>query len=277
MTGTPQTLNDYYERINRVLQFINNHIGDELTLEKLSEISCYSTFHFHRIMKAYLGESVGAYVQRLRLGASANLLRMTSIPVSDIAYKVGYQNPSSFNKAFRKRFGISPSEFRNDIHAELPFDHVKPKKISMKGVSLQPTFVNLKDTKVIYYSALGSYHKSAKEAWDGVCNFAGRNLLFDGKSQFIGISHDDPKVTEPNKCRYEACITINSDVKPQGKVGVKTISYSQFIGAYDYIFGKWIPENSFELRDEPCFEKYINSPDQVEEKDLVTEIYIPLS
>ncbi len=112
--------------------------------------------------------------------------------------------------------------------------------------------------------------------------------MFGFKTDFIGISHDDPSVTEPGKCRYDACIAVTKDVKPGGEIGVKEInggkyaifthkgSYEKFSDSYGYIYGKWIPENGHELRDSPCFEKYLNSPDKTKPGKLVTEIYIPI-
>lgn len=287
--GNGVTIKEHHERVNRVLQFIQNHLDENLDLISLSEMSCYSPFHFHRIMRAYLGESLGVYIQRARLGAAVHLLKLSNVPVSEVALKVGYDTPSSFNKAFRKRFGFSPTYFRENQNVELPFDHVKLKETSMEGISMKPTFVSLPDQKVIYVSAIGPYNKSAKEAWDAVCAFAGRNHLFGANSQFYGLSYDDPTVTEPDKCRYEACLTVPTEVKPNGKVGYKVIAGGKFavflvkgphtklISAYNYIYGTWVIESKVELGDAVCMEKYLNSPSEVKPQDLLTEIYVPMA
>ena len=104
----------YYERINKVIQYIDNNLGENLDMEKLAEIGNYSSFHFHRIMRAYLGESPGAYIVRRRLESSTNLLRYSEMQIADIAFKVGYENPASFNKAFKKRYAVSPVEYRKN-------------------------------------------------------------------------------------------------------------------------------------------------------------------
>ncbi|RPH34014.1 MAG: AraC family transcriptional regulator [Bacteroidales bacterium] len=289
MTGSEQTLKSYYERINVVMQYIHNHLDEKLDLDYLASLSFYSPFHFHRIMRAYLGESLGSHIQRTRVGFAAQFLRVTDMPIAEIALKAGYDTPASFNKAFRKRFGISPRKFREDKDYQLPFYEPIKHQISMENLTKQPEIRVINDFKVIYVTAIGAYgDHNTESAWKTVCDFAGQKNIFGPNAEFLGISYDDPKITEPERCRYEACITIKSDVRPDGKVGVKTISggrYAVFklVGpftllapSYDYIFGHWMPENGAELRDEPGFEKYLKSPDSTPPDELETEIWVPI-
>ncbi len=289
MTGTEQTLKTYHERINVVIQYIHNHIGNRLDLDYLASISCYSTFHFHRIMRAYLGESIGAYLQRTRLGVAAQLLRVTDLQVAEIALKVGYDSQGSFNKVFKRRFGITPVQFRNDRGFQLPFREPLKEKITMKNLTLVPEYRTTTDLKVIYVTAIGAYgDHNTENAWKTVCGFAGKKHLFGPDTQFLGVSYDDPSVTEPEKCRYEACVTVKLDVKPEGKVGFKTIKggkyavfklvgpYTLLAPSYQYIYGEWAPGNNVELRDDPGYEKYINTADSTPHEKLITEIWVPV-
>ncbi len=130
--------------------------------------------------------------------------------------------------------------------------------------------------------------QGTEDAWNKVCEFAEKKKLFGYKTSFIGISHDDPEVTESEKLRYDACVTISKDVKPEGEVGVKTVEggkyamflhkgpYSGFQDLYNYIYGVWLQESGVELREQPCFEKYLNSPDKTKPENLKTEVYIPI-
>lgn len=283
-----ETKKHYYERINKVVDYINNHLDENLDLNNLAVKGCYSTFHFQRIMRAYLGESPGAYIVRLRLETSAHLLRASDKPVNEIASSVGYENPSSYNKAFKKRFDISPLEYRENKTMQIKITANNLKTDIMENLDLKPKIKELKEKKVIYAQALGPYSESAKKTWDAVCLFAKKNRLFGFKTEFIGISHDDPDVTEQEKLRYDACLTISREVKTEGEIGVKNISggkyaifthkgpYEKFSDSYRYIYGKWIPENNIGLREAPCYEKYLNSPDKVKPEKLLTKIFIPI-
>lgn len=82
------TTQEYHQCVNRVVEYINNHLGEEIDLERLAEISHFSPYHFHRIMKAFLGEPLGAFIVRTRIETAARLLRYSTMPVSDIAYQM---------------------------------------------------------------------------------------------------------------------------------------------------------------------------------------------
>ena len=289
MSHKQTTTKHYNERINKVLHYIQTHLDEKLDLDKLASISAISPFHFHRIMRAHLNETVMSYVIRVRLETAVNLLWHTGLSITDVAYKVGYDVPSSFNKAFKKRFGQSPGEFRDNNGKNSTIDYLKTDEKMKKTIELKATIKTIDPKQVIYVSSIGPYDgKGTENAWKKVCNFAGRKGLFGKSNEFIGISHDDPKVTDPKKLRYDACVTIKGDVKPEGEVGVRTIQggryavflhegpYTEFENTYDYIYGEWLPSSGEELRDDPCFELYLNSPDDTRPENLKTEIYLPL-
>lgn len=286
MTGKESTIRDYHKRINKVLVYVNEHMDEKMELEKLACISSFSTFHFHRIMRAYLNESLGSFLLRLRLDKAAGLLEYTSLSPSEVAWKVGYEVPSSFNKAFKKRFGLSPGEYRNG--QRLKFQTSELIIQNTNNMDIKPKIKELKPCKVIYVTARGAYNESAKEAWDKICSFAGKNKLFGFSTEMIGISHDDPNITESDKLRYDACIRIKKEIDPAGEVGVKEIAggryaifkhkgpYEKLSDTYNAIYRVWLPGSGESLRDAPCFEKYLNNPDKTKPEQLLTEIHLPI-
>ena len=141
------TVKDYFERINKVLEYVNNNMDEKLDLKKLAEISNFSEYHFHRIMRAYLNESLGSYLIRLRLDTAARLLRYSDESIQDITYKTGYEIPSSLNKAFKKRFNVSPKEFRDSQGFFRPDGtFIKPYKKD-SNMNLKPKIKELKEKK----------------------------------------------------------------------------------------------------------------------------------
>jgi len=288
MASKAVTNQDYHQRVNKVLHYIHTHLDEKLDINHLAGISNFSPFHFHRIMRAHLKESLMAYVTRLRLDQSATLILHSGLSISDIAYKVGYDVPSSFNKAFKKRFGVVPSEYAGKYEKVAAVRYLKMEQ-KMETKNLKPKIKELEPVKVIYVNSIGAYEdKGTEDAWNKVCKFAEQNRFFDRHTAFIGISHDDPKVTEADKLRYDACVVVDKDVQPEGEVGVKIIKggkyaifmhngpYENFKHSYDQIFGRWLPASSEELRDAPCLEKYLNSPNDTKPEKLKTEILVPL-
>jgi AraC family transcriptional regulator len=106
-------LQNYHARMQRVLDHIDRHLDDDLDLDALSSVAAYSKYHFHRQFTATFGLSVHRYIQLARMKrASYRLAYRDAQSVTDIAMDAGYDAPDAFARAFRQRFGQSPSSFR---------------------------------------------------------------------------------------------------------------------------------------------------------------------
>ncbi|MCF8370457.1 MAG: AraC family transcriptional regulator [Bacteroidales bacterium] len=286
MNVKPSTYKDYQERINKVLLYINEHLDEKLDLEQLASVSNFSIFHFHRIMRAHIHEPLASYISRLRLENAARLLKFSDDSITDIAFQIGYESAASFTKAFKKRFSIAPTEYRG---SEIIKGEYLSEEEFESNFSIQPKIKSIAHIKVIFIRSMDDYNsESTGLAWKDLFLFAKEKKLFGWKTEMIGIGHDDPNITETNLCRYDACITISKEVKPEGRVGVQAIEggkyavfkykgpYQRLGAVYNTIFGKWYPESGLELRDFPVFEKYINNPEKTNPEKLLTEIWVPV-
>ncbi len=288
MNKKEQTLKDYHERINKVLIYINDNLGEKMELEKLASVSNFSVFHFHRIMRAHLNESLGSFIVRLRIDSAARLIEFSNDSLTEIAYKVGYEMPSSFNKAFKKRFALSPNEFRQKQKEKLKLDYIEMNKIQ-DNLDLEPRISEENPRKIVFCQSIGEYSgEGTGKAWEKVWEFIKKYNLFNTKMEYFGIGYDDPNVTETEKCRYDACVTVEKEVKAEGGIAYRVMkgglyavfsykgSYSKLAGVYNSIFRNWLPSSGYSLRDVPSFEKYINNPFDTKKEELLTEIYIPV-
>jgi len=100
------------KRVQPALAFAANHLDGDLSLSTLAEHTGLSRFHLHREFSAALGETPKQLTLRLRLGRAAALLVGGGDSVLDIAIACGFQSHEVFCRAFRRRFGISPSAYR---------------------------------------------------------------------------------------------------------------------------------------------------------------------
>lgn len=153
---------------------------------------------------------------------------------------------------------------------------------------LKPEIRTRQEARCVFVRRTGRYEESAQDAWSAVCGFAFPRGLVGPGSQMVGISHDDPSITAEGKLRYDACITVDREVAPEGEVGVATIAggkyavfthrgpYQRLSDSYREIYGAWIPSSGVKLRDVPGLEIYLNSPDQVKSEELLTEICVPI-
>lgn len=106
-------MNYYEQNIIRVCDYINQNLDDDLTLDRLSAVSGFSKYHFHRVFSAYTGLNLIKFIQMSRLKrASFRLVFKADIKIIDIAFEAGFESAEAFSRAFKREFGQSPSEFR---------------------------------------------------------------------------------------------------------------------------------------------------------------------
>src|SRR5450631_1318194 len=112
--ASESTRREYAARMNRVVDHIQKHLGHELDLEQLAAIACFSPFHFHRLFRTWMGETLQSFVHRLRLDrAAAELVFDLPKSITAIALDCGFSGSSAFARAFKEAFGVSATEWRN--------------------------------------------------------------------------------------------------------------------------------------------------------------------
>src|SRR5689334_20842577 len=111
----PDTRQTYQQRILDVLVHVQRHLDQELSLDELARVAHFSPYHFHRIFRAMVGESVKEHVRRLRLERAASRLKRTDQPIVRIALDAGYEAHESFTRAFGEMFGVPPARYR-ELH-----------------------------------------------------------------------------------------------------------------------------------------------------------------
>src|SRR6186713_1531115 len=109
MTKSP---NDYPERIQRVVDYLAEHLDDSLTLEAIARVAYFSPYHFHRIYRGLRGETVNDTVRRLRLQRSAIDLLDRDLGIDRVATRAGYSSQAAFTRAFRAEYGEPPARYR---------------------------------------------------------------------------------------------------------------------------------------------------------------------
>ncbi len=284
------TIDDYSERLNRVLKYILDNAECSMSLEELAAIACFSPFHFHRIFSAYTGETVGSYIRRIRLDKAAFRLCNSKATVTDIALAAGYDTPAAFSRAFREQYGRTPSDYkRAGERIYLKQDVIITAPTGRRGKNVDVKILEIEEQNVLFARKTGRYDLAAEAAWQALMSFAYPRKLMKKETRMIGIGHDNPEITAEDKIRYDACITIDSNITPEGEIGIQAIagglyavclhkgSYSGLSATYNAIFSDWLPASGKTLRNAPCWEVYLNrDPRRTKPENLRTEIYIPI-
>jgi AraC family transcriptional regulator len=289
------TKNGYRARMKRVFDYINAHLHEELSVEKLSRVAHFSKHHFHRQFSAYTGVSVYKFIQLVRLRrASYQLAFRKHNRIIDIALNAGFENPESFSHAFKKLFGQTPSQFRNK--AEWQPWHEKyqclnngaRQQVNTKNQDMHVNVVEFKATKVAVLEHRGA-PDLINESVQTFIDWRKQNKLSPQVSETYNIVYDDPATTEPEKFRVDICASIHADVQansygvitkviPGGRCAVlRHTGPDDDIGAgFHFLYATWLPESGEELGDFPCFLYRVNLFPDVPEHELITDIYVPL-
>jgi AraC family transcriptional regulator len=267
---------EYDRRMHAVVDYIDRHLDEDLDLATLAGVAHFSDFHFHRLFRALTGEVLGDYLRRRRLEVAA--LRMRSqlqVPVLQIALGVGFGSAEAFARAFRSRFGCSPTQWRNSKRDQVTrkADQASKKMKGKTGDSTHEEFamsvklIDREPVRVAYLRHTGPYGPEIGTFWmKTVAPWMETNNLF-GRERF-GISLDDPTVTKTAQCRYDACVqspdgemltgTPNHKVIPGGKYACMPFegTSAQIGAAWDSLLRDWLPRSSLQLDARPFFEHY---------------------
>ena len=99
----------HIQSMDRAIDYIQQHLAEKLPIKTLANVACFSDFHFQRLFKAYTGEAVQKYINRLRLEKAAEALRARpDQSITQIALSSGFATSAAFAKAFQQRFLMSP-------------------------------------------------------------------------------------------------------------------------------------------------------------------------
>jgi len=101
--------------IRRAKEFINEHQTEDLTLTQVARAVNTSTFYFCKMFKKATGINFTDYLSRVRIEKSKNLLLNPNLRISEIAFEVGFQSLTHFNRVFKKVLGQSPTEYRAKV------------------------------------------------------------------------------------------------------------------------------------------------------------------
>lgn len=295
---------EYLRRIHAVQDYVEAYPDASLDLAVLAGVAGFSKYHFHRIFRAVMKETLLQYVTRVKLARAAAYLRHTPhIPVTDIAYHYGFSDSASFSRSFKAYFGVSPSAFRRQNSKICKDGSLLPSytrdephlKIGRDTMNLQAMNVNMQtlDLRVIYARYTGRYRElstAIPKMLQRLYGFAMKERLLDPvQTKILSAYHDNPDLTDDQKLRTSICISIRKDAKvpESGDIGVMDISGQYAVGhfelmmeeygdAWQYMYGEWLPASGYQPRDTFPFEVYLSDPSQNPGGKQLLDICIPV-
>lgn len=300
--------NEYLNRIQASVQYIQDNSSERITLDELAEHSHFSKFHFSRIFTSIIGITPIAYVNKVRLHNALSYLINTDRKILDISQLCGFESVATFNSAFKKHFNKTPSEVRgsdrsknsnnllilSNMQEELSippkYDEYRRTNTFLRRIwDMNVSLKELPSYEVAYVRHIGSY-LDTHMAWNTLGVWASTHGLTPMSQYFIGISLDDPETVNEAECRYDACVTLPEgfDKSDDSVVQFKTVQGGKYASyqfydkvdklalAYQSLFGNWLPDSGYDVDDRPCLEFVMNDPSQDAEGKCKVDLYIPI-
>lgn len=256
--------------INKAINYIFEHIDEDITVEDVANHCSYSRYHLTRMFKEDTDEALYQFIKRVRLERSAWRLKVEKEKsITEIGGEYGYSS-SNFATAFKRQLSISPADFRKvseQMVEECSFSHGIT--LGELEVTEEPITVEYLDRfTVIYERKRGNYHNLAEE-W---CRFIEKYERFATKDTlYLECTIDDPSITDENNCMYELCQTISkADSATAEQAGILTHDFEggkyavyhfkgfpQFLFmVYQEIFCRWLSKTGNQLAERPIFDIY---------------------
>ena len=280
-------------QIGRAQRYIRMHLDEAFSIAQLAREAGSSPFHFARLFQAFVGETPFEFIRRIRLMTALQMLREDAeASVTEIALCIGYETPAAFNKALRKAIRMTPSDFRKAGQAKqdaLIQALSEPKRL--KEVYLQMTTeydaIHRDLTHYVFLEQHGPFAEIAPPLWGDLMPMLPplRSLI----CEFLGLSGVDPAESGEKTMIYQAGVALSEKpaelpakmqyrAVPAGRYArfLLTGPYTQIWSAFDQIF-KTLAERGVALRPECCIENYLNDPQNTPEKDLKTELLVPIA
>ena len=292
-------------RLNTAIAFIEENLAEKLSLEIIAEKAHFSPFHFHRLFKLVVGETLHNFINRKRIEKSAAyLLHQKEKNITQIAEAVGYQNLSAFSKSFKKFYGISPNKFKEESPDKYSKISKTESKIGKVNVTFEQYICNVNDAlnwlkmktnpeikKTPRLDLAYIAHKGKIEAIGSIYNklvkWATPKGLINEQTRMVTIYHDSPKITDPNNLRMSACLVLNDPIELNGEVNLRILSPTkcivsrleitpfEFQQAWESSFA-FMVENGYKKSEVDPFEIYYNNAAEHPENKFNVDLCIPI-
>ncbi|WP_257350907.1 AraC family transcriptional regulator [Pseudalkalibacillus decolorationis] len=283
----------WIESLQKAIDYMEEHLLDDLTIENISKQANSSVFHFQRTFAILTDISVGDYIRRRRLTLAAHELSRTNCKIIDLAFKYGYDTPEAFSKAFRRQHGVSPSGARK-YNGKLKSYNRLVIQVSLKGADPMQYKVVEKDGFQIVgikreFSLCNEENLvGIPKMWSEVTTDGTSDILIKSNNDqlkgLLGVCVDKSDSKSEHMDYWIA--TAHDGDTPVGllKLDIPASKWAIFEvhgpmpdampKVWKQIFSEWFPSSGYEFAGTPELEVYTDG--DVSAPDYYSEIWIPV-
>lgn len=283
----------WIESLQKAIDYMEEHLLDEITMEDIASQANASPFHFQRTFSVLTDISVGEYLRRRRLTVAAHELCSTNTKIIDLALKYGYDTPEAFTKAFRRQHGISPSEARKYAGKLKSYSRLGI-QVSLKGAEpMQYKVVEHESFEVMGVKQVFSYSNGENlsgipKMWDKANQDGTSDLLLSQNNGLVkgilGVCAQNSN-SDDKKMEYWIAAAYTGE-KPDGylKMEIPASKWAIFEvngpmpeaiqNVWKQIYTEWFPASGYKHAGTPELEVY--TAGNPADPDYYSEVWIPV-
>lgn len=279
---------EWIERLNSAVNYIEEHIKENIDLKEVSKIACCSTYHFQRMFAYMANIPLSEYIRRRRMSLAAVDLQSGSEKVIDISLKYGYDSPTAFNRAFKSVHGIAPSKVKEEGAILKAFPPISF-KITIKGDSEMNYRIEKKEAfRIVGVSEpleteIEKNFEIVPKMW-GTAAINGTipklaSMMNGMPMGLLGVS----SCNEADNWKYYIAVTSSKPIeKDLEEYVVPSSTWAIFSGEgtshsiqelEKRIVTEWLPTSGYEYGNAPDIEVYLNA----DPEHAKYEVWIPVS
>lgn len=268
------------QRVHEVMDHVRENLSDDLSLNELAEVACFSPHHFHRVFKRETGETVFEFTRRARLERAVQLMRGSpGRELGSISAEVGFATPSDFSRLFRAHYGCTPSSWdrRSDLRPVVDAGPAAP-TVSGGGACadddhpLEAVIVSRPSLRLAYVRVADPWQADhLAEGYARLTEHLARRGVSPGTGHLVGMSWESARATPPDRLTYDLGVTVDDDFSPDDTVGVHELAairavevrcrgLRRTVAAWEYLYRTWLPESAHEPADGPVLKRFRRRP-----------------
>lgn len=277
---------EWIEKLNQSMNYIEEHLTDEINYEQLGRIACCSTYHYQRMFTYMAGIPLAEYIRRRKMSLAAVDLQGGESRIIDIAEKYGYRSPTAFNRAFQSFHGIPPSSVKNEGTPVKSFPPIVF-KITIKGATEMNYKIETKESfRIIGISApldqnIENNFAIVPQMWQEASTNGTlqklASLMNTPPMGLLGVS----ACNNEEQWKYYIAVSSTTPTDEFEQYTIPACTWAIFSGTgtnqsiqdlEQRIITEWLPTSGYEYANAPDIEVYLN-PDP---KNAQYEVWIPV-
>ena len=274
---------------NDVMNYVYKYIDTNINIDELSLELNVSKFHLHRIFKEAFGKNIYESIKSIRLQKASNLLITNKYStITDISQMTGYSSQTSFLRAFKQRFEMTPKEWKNGGYKEYSnkiVEKITNQNENSAGFDITPSIVKMPEIKGYYIRHQG-YDRSIKKTWQKLQTWIYTNDIKEYKQ--IALHHDNPIITPLEECQYIAIVSLENDelddvtlpslIIPKGIYAKFSLSgkYGDVIKLIQWVYHYWLIDSGYETTTNPSYTIYHKNHFLSDDEEFVLDYYLPI-